>query len=77
MSVWNNIVEIFRRLLHFAMAFIYSKSKWKLIDYPVKDVLGELEKNVKNEKTAEKKIGRKVEKKVKTVEKSETGKDSK
>ena len=52
----------------------YSKSKWKLIDYPVKDVLGELEKNVKSEKTVEKKIEKKVEKKVKTVEKSETGK---
>lgn len=53
----------------------YSKDKWKLMDFPIKDILEETEKSLKSEKTGEKKPVKKVEKKVKTAEKSESGKD--
>lgn len=41
----------------------YPKEKWKLIEYPLKDMMEELEKDVKNNKVVEKKISKKVDKK--------------
>lgn len=51
----------------------YPKDKWKLIDFPVKEMLEELEKSLKTDKTSEKKKTKKVEKKVKSTEKSAEG----
>lgn len=51
----------------------YPKDKWKLIDFPVKEMLEELEKSLKTDKTSEKKKTKKVEKKVASTEKSAEG----
>ena len=57
------------------LAIHYSKDQWKLVDFPVKEMLEELEKSLKTDKTSEKKKTKKVDKKVKSAEKSADGKD--
>ena len=47
----------------------YPKEQWKLIEYPLKDMVTELEKSVKSNKSVVKKVSKKTEKKEKATEK--------
>lgn len=47
----------------------YPKEQWKLIEYPLKDMMTELEKSVKSNKSVVKKVSKKTEKKEKATEK--------